>query len=216
MCAVLEHYRKHAITTPRFKLLNTPRENIETCLLAAMALKVEEHGKTLVITDNLIENIHQIAVALTDDSKTFGFFLCGGCGNGKTTFVKALQFFLSECQLKRDNYSYWTFRTYHAHDIIYHESEKKDEWLALCNRPMIAIDDLGGEPIEVLRYGTRYSPIIDLLVRRYENMLFTIITTNLDPKQIRESYGDRIADRLNEMMMKIVFRDDTFRTQTPK
>ena len=48
--------------------------------------------------------------------------------------------------------------------------------------------------------------------KRYEEQLFTIITTNLTPQQIRGHYGDRIADRLNEMVKKIVFNNATYRT----
>lgn len=59
--------------------------------------------------------------------------------------------------------------------------------------------------------GNIITPIIDLLTKRYEAQLFTIVTTNLDPKDIRKRYGDRIADRLNEMMAKIVYRNPTYR-----
>ena len=61
-------------------------------------------------------------------------------------------------------------------------------------------------------YGNVYTPVIDLLTKRYEEQLFTIITANLTPQQIREHYGDRIADRLNEMVKKIVFNNATYRT----
>jgi DNA replication protein DnaC len=37
------------------------------------------------------------------------------------------------------------------------------------------------------------------------------VTTNLKPAEIRERYGDRIADRLNEMMVKIIYRNDSYR-----
>ena len=60
-------------------------------------------------------------------------------------------------------------------------------------------------------YGNVYTPVIDLLTKRYEEQLFTIITTNLTPQQIREHYDDRIADRLNEMVEKIVFKNGTYR-----
>lgn len=76
---------------------------------------------------------------------------------------------------------------------------------------MLGIDDLGTEPSEVLDYGNIYTPVIDLLTKRYEEQLFTIITTNLTPQQIRRHYGDRIADRLNEMVKKIVFNNCTYR-----
>ena len=37
------------------------------------------------------------------------------------------------------------------------------------------------------------------------------MTTNLDTKEISKRYGDRIADRLNETMAKIVYRNPTYR-----
>lgn len=85
------------------------------------------------------------------------------------------------------------------------------KYLELVQDDMLAIDDLGTEPVEVMDYGNIITPIIDLLTKRYEAQLFTIVTTNLDPKDIRKRYGDRIADRLNEMMEKIVYRNPTYR-----
>lgn len=61
----------------------------------------------------------------------------------------------------------------------------------------LAIDDLGTEPVEVMDYGNIITPVINLLTKRYEAHLFTIVTTNLDPKEIHKRYDDRIADRLN-------------------
>ena len=40
---------------------------------------------------------------------------------------------------------------------------------------------------------------------------FTVISTNLTAKEIREKYGERIADRLNEMMNVIIFKNKSFR-----
>ena len=77
---------------------------------------------------------------------------------------------------------------------------------------MLSIDDLGIEPSEILDYGNILNPVIDLLTQRYNAQLFTIVTTNLTPKQIREHYGERIADRFNEMFDRIVFENSTYRT----
>ena len=67
--------------------------------------------------------------------------------------------------------------------------------LELAQNEMLAIDDLGTEPVEVMDYGNIITPVINLLTKRYEAHLFTIVTTNLDPKEIHKRYGDRIADR---------------------
>lgn len=76
---------------------------------------------------------------------------------------------------------------------------------------MLAIDDLGIEERDVHSYGNVMSPIVELLTYRYDKQLFTIISTNLTPPEIRAKYGDRIADRLNEMMVKIVFAAPSYR-----
>ena len=48
---------------------------------------------------------------------------------------------------------------------------------------VLGLDDLGTEQSEVLDYGNVYTPVIDLLTKRYEEQLFTIITTNLTPQR---------------------------------
>ena len=77
---------------------------------------------------------------------------------------------------------------------------------------MLGIDDLGKEPAEIVDYGNILSPVVDLIEHRYDRQLFTVITTNLPPEKIREKYGDRIADRFNEMVGRIIFRNTTYRT----
>ena len=76
---------------------------------------------------------------------------------------------------------------------------------------MLGIDDLGEEETTMMDYGNRVTPVIDLLSHRYDRMLFTMVTTNLTPKEIREKYGARIADRFNEMLEVIRFKDISYR-----
>lgn len=86
-----------------------------------------------------------------------------------------------------------------------------DEFKSIRSARMLGIDDLGKEPAEIMDYGNIMSPVIELIEHRYANQLFTFITTNLTGKEIRAKYGDRIADRFNEMLHIIVFRDITYR-----
>lgn len=63
----------------------------------------------------------------------------------------------------------------------------------------------------VLDYGNVLNPVVDLLSKRYDEQLFTIATTNITPDEIRSKYGNRIADRFNETMERIVFTNGTYR-----
>ena len=80
---------------------------------------------------------------------------------------------------------------------------------------MLGIDDLGEEETILLDYGNRIAPVIDILSYRYNRMLFTMVTTNLTPPQIRTVYGVRIADRFNEMMLVLHYKSPSFRTPQP-
>ena len=85
------------------------------------------------------------------------------------------------------------------------------EFTLIKNKPLLGIDDLGNEPVEILDYGNPIHPIIRLIEYRYINQSFTFITTNLTAKEIRTKYGDRIADRFNEMLHVIIFEDGSYR-----
>jgi DNA replication protein DnaC len=76
---------------------------------------------------------------------------------------------------------------------------------------VLAIDDVGTEPAEVVDYGNVIEPITELLEARYARGLFTLVTTNLTGKELRQRYGVRLVDRMNEMMHVIVFRNESFR-----
>ena len=89
------------------------------------------------------------------------------------------------------------------------------EYRQIQNANMLGIDDLGEEETILLDYGNRIAPVIDILSYRYNRMLFTMVTTNLTPPQIRTVYGVRIADRFNEMMLVLHYKSPSFRTPQP-
>lgn len=86
-----------------------------------------------------------------------------------------------------------------------------EDWKRLMYHDLLAIDDLGTEAREVMDYGNIINPTVDIITRRYENQFFTIISTNLTPPQISQVYGERIADRMREMMEIIPFTNTSYR-----
>lgn len=170
--------------------------------------EVEYRQRKFIYDANTKDNIERVANYLTSDNPKFGIMLCGRCGNGKSTMIFAFQ--------KATNYLYLDLnvgiRIIDAKEIALYAKDPK-VFMSVKSSEMLGIEDMGREPTEVLDYGNVLSPVIDLLEYRYNNQLFTFITTNLTPKEIRIKYGDRIADRFNEMMSAIVFENDTYRTR---
>ena len=161
------------------------------------------------------DNLFELAQFLTQRNPKFGVMFCGPCGNGKTTMLYTLQSAINDLH-KQGHFDFLdrefrvSMQIVDAKDIV---NIAKD-WKAANNlrqRDMLAIDDLGKEPTEVLDYGNVLSPVIDLLEYRYQQQLFTAVTTNLTSVEIRDKYRSRIADRFNEMMQVIIFRGESYR-----
>lgn len=195
----------------RFKL-SISEDEAYAYLLASVMAEVEYRHRTFITNEDMEAQIHELAKWLTSPSTSFGILLCGGCGNGKSTMLKAFQQLLNYLNIQKP-YNDGTYRIQivDAKYIAHLCKNNYDAYRKLISVDMLGIDDLGTEPSEVMDYGNVYTPVIDLLTKRYDEQLFTIITTNLTPLQIREHYDDRIADRLNEMVKKIVFKNGTYR-----
>jgi len=209
--ALLSALRQRKPSRESFKLPFSISDAKEA-LISAVQVEVEYRKGRFVKSEALQQQAGQMAAWLTSDHAKSGMLLCGKCGNGKTTLVRAFQSLLNILNIRNDYYNTtWGIRIMEARDITHLCKTKYQEWQRLCHVQMLAIDDLGTEPTEVLDFGNVLNPVVDLLTKRYNEQLFTIITTNLTPAEIREKYGDRIADRFNEMMEKIIFKNDTYR-----
>ena len=73
------------------------------------------------------------------------------------------------------------------------------------------IDDFGIEPISNNDFGTIKTPMIDLIMHRYEERLPIIFSTNLSVDDIKKRYGDRITDRFRERAGLIKFTNKSYR-----
>lgn len=209
--ALLSRLRHHGTMGERFRL-PLPQDMTHQLILQAICSEVLYRGKEFLMTNELHTLTYNLSKWLTEDSHYFGYIMCGLCGNGKTTVVKALRTLLEKLNLRDEYNNRWELRIFDAKAICRIAITEEERYNKLCYERMLAIDDLGCEPLEVQCYGNIYTPIIDLLTRRYDRQLFTVVTTNLTPQEIRPRYGDRLADRFNEMMRCMVFKNDSYRT----
>ena len=207
------------------------QKQAEDLLMTAYKVQVENRNMSFIDDHKTNDNISKVAKHLVNPKK-FGLMLCGTCGNGKTTLMYAIQSataMLSKAgafnvkilekqkTMSGEYVDRWneyenkiSINIIHVKEII---AKSKDfrEMENLKNKPYLGIDDMGVEPKEVLDYGNVCNPVLELLEYRYDRQLTTFITTNLTPREIEEHYGVRLADRLREMIEKVVFSDGSYR-----
>lgn len=194
---------------PRFRLPVT-EEQCRDLLLASYMAEVESRMCVFADDSHVRDNISRLAKALTKQGSKFGVLFCGLCGNGKTTMLNAFRSVVQVLSASKCFSERMELPVVDAKDVVRmagNASRLED----LRSRPLLAVEDIGREPTEVLEYGNAFSPLVDLLEFRYARQLFTVVTTNLKPKQVGEKYGRRVADRCNEMFEIIVFENKSYR-----
>ena len=208
--------RSRKIGVPRFRFPTTT-EYAYQLIGAFYNAEVERRGRKCDFGEFTLDKIWQVAQIMTSANPRFGLIFTGQVGNGKTTLIYAVNSaarYLAECDvIKPADYGYqyqsdFGMAFFNAKQLV---QIAKTDWArfeTITKKPMLAIDELGEEPTTVLEYGNALNPIIDLIEQRYNQQLFTAITTNLDPKEISEKYGARIADRFREMLSIVVFGDE--------
>lgn len=66
-------------------------------------------------------------------------------------------------------------------------------------------DDVGTEEIPAQHYGNKMNVFAEIIQMRHLNVVCTHFSSNKDPKELEESYGSRVYDRLREMFNIITF-----------
>ncbi len=142
-----------------------------------------------------------------------GLWLAGNLGTGKSTLMVAVKRF---CYIYRDprspnlpSHMIWK----HAKDIVceYEESGAAAlKEMAIMPKPLI-IDDLGTENMSAMRFGNVRNTVEEVLSRRYDRQLMTMVTTNFTMDDVRQAYKDRIYDRVRESFSIIYFLGDSHR-----
>ncbi len=185
-------------------------EQVTAMMTAAYMAEVESRGREFKADEGTRDNIKAVSEFLAQSGrKELGMMMCGTCGNGKTTMVYALQNLIN--YLDERGFIRGGLVIIDAKDVAGMTKDKPMFNRNIRTVSMMAVEDMGREPVEVMDYGNVTNPVIDLMEYRYNEQLFTVVTTNLSPKQIAEKYGKRLADRFNEMFRKIIFKNGSYR-----
>ena len=191
-----------------------PVETVLQYLYATYKFNVEQRYCRFRADNEFYRRAEIIAKVLTGSGPSFGLFLCGGTGNGKTTFCRAIAQMLTmlNVSVPIDNrYENYRLSMVQASDLANTALNQPMRLRELYDTRLLCIDDVGTEPAELINYGNAVHPVADILTHRYTTQRYTIITTNLAPHEFSARYGARIADRLREMMVIVPFDSRSYR-----
>lgn len=160
--------------------------------------------------DSKFEDVPQNVKILVDEMfKTRkGIYIYGSVGSGKTHIAYAIRKYVSE-ERKPKFESYFYNMSRLLYDIKQgFDASKKVSSFEVENifnlKGILFIDDLGAERLTDWVQDTIYGIVND----RYEKMYPVIFTSNLNPQQLADRVGDRVASRIVGMCNLIEITGD--------
>lgn len=135
-----------------------------------------------------------------------GLLFMGNPGTGKTHLAAAITNYITDeygIAVKFGNFISI------LNDIKKSFHSDEDIVRKLKEMPLLVIDDLGKER------RSEWSEMIlyDVINGRYEDYMPTIITTNLDPEEVKERFGEAVLSRIIEMCTGVVMQGKDVRME---
>lgn len=195
-------------------------------IIGQVILKKEYHKDQIseILINYFCSTSEEYFTELTTD-KQKGVMMFGNVGVGKTVNFKIYEKIYSKLSPEIGGVKYVplsyinndAFLVLHVDDIKRGVKNQGDDYLERLSRVRnLVIDEFGGgEHEDINDFGTKSSPVIELINARYrktrELKLITHFTTNLTKQEMFKKYGERIYDRLKEMCLFIAIEGESKR-----
>ena len=195
----------------RFRIKHLDQGTVAKMLTLCYQHEVSKRRKNFIEDPVLLGNIGRAAKWLTGNF-SFGLMIYGSVGNGKTTLANSIcsliKLLYGEIQKYEERKGVVSIS---ALDVASKVKNDPGYVSVIRQKELLFIDDLGVEPETVKSWGNEISPITDILYYRYDQQLFTIVSSNLSDDALKKRYGERIASRMDEMFECIHFSGESYR-----
>lgn len=186
-------------------LLPIQEQSLEDYIKDLYKSEVKKSGRYYVQDEYVDENIRMVAGWI--EGTYASCIMTGGLGIGKTILMKSLMRLFDYI---RDPITIPPLR---CRQIVYYDAAEmcnkyvvsEDVKYEVSNCKVLFIDDLGCEAATYYSYGNVIKPIQEIMMSRYASRLPTVIATNLSLEEIVERYGERVADRVDELYATLEF-----------
>jgi DNA replication protein DnaC len=155
---------------------------------------------------NLVLYVHEIFLLFAqgtlevDGISRYGLVLSGGVGRGKTGLASCVLLERARCN---ESVLWIDFSKFirKVRDTYRENSATSYEEIieAATSVPFLLLDDKGALNATKAVSDDLRRNVYDVISERYNELLPTLITTNLSSAQFRAAFGDRIADRVQHL-----------------
>ncbi len=190
--------------------MEVTEEHVSTFIAIAGELIPKVRGYSGFVVDNFNQDVVRKLTAYSlgsmkgsDTTQPLdvvkGLYLYGRVGTGKTILLETVKLFTA---------LYSTLDTFRIREASAVAREVLETGVSSWSDQQgltksVGYDDLGNEPLKIVRYGTQVMPMAMEICARYgtwqKNGVRTHFTSNFDLKWIEENYGKREASRLSDM-----------------
>lgn len=149
-------------------------------VLLAIETGTDEHGRPLEELQPLWRLRHHVSRGARL------IFILGAAGTGKT---------FSACQWLAEQESGLYVEGAYLGSLLPSWKADTGEIWKYVHAPALVIDDLGRGWSNIAERGR----LEELIGQRYQSLRHTVATTNLTPREVLSTYGDRVSDRVREV-----------------
>lgn len=187
----LDELERHGLKLPN-SLNSLKLADAENILRNALAYYLSFQNRNLL----WLEEYSKVADWLSDN-KGRGLFLYGNCGRGKSLLGR---YVIPAIYLK---YFRKVVSTYDVQEM----NKNLDEVL---KKAFISLDDIGTEEA-VNTYGNKRMAFAEIMDAVEKESKIVIISSNLSEKELLDTYGDRVLDRIKSTTTRIAFNGKSLR-----
>lgn len=186
-------------------LKERPVDYIRELIGRLYARLVSCRSEVYLYDDSVCGRMDALANWLVESPK-YGLMLMGSTGTGKTSLAMSLVH-----ALHADKAGVcFTSATEIIRSFQYGEN---GEWVLqrYIRYRVLVIDDLGLESKKCYQYGTQYTPIEDIIRKRSDMRMITIVCTSLGQSGLKERYPVSVYDRLAFEYEHIFLGEESYR-----